>query len=341
MPTPFAVYDFHEAGGSTASDIMGNGPVLTAATPATAWSGPNAATEFDANPFNLPVPWSICVNAYMPVEPQGGGFYIYYVTASGVNTYCYGAGGNNTVSFYSAGTNAIDGAANSLKVGEQQLVWTCDGTTLKMYAGGALVGSGPGSQAWTFIQLAVTGAWPAGTLIRDVTFWKVTLSAAEVLALSAPPGTPVSAPLAGAGSLNALAAPRFSSPSPLAGAGSLDVSVLQRFSASVDFAADGNLVAGESENPSLVPDFAGMGALTLDIEQNCYLTPRFGGLGALRATAIDPNAKVPYYPNPPDTGRITHEWTPPHPVEGIDYVNDWVHQADGTVRMMTIRRLRP
>jgi Concanavalin A-like lectin/glucanases superfamily len=160
---------------------MGHGAVLTAQTPASAWSGPNAAGQFTASPFVLPAPWTVCVHSYVPTL---SGTYLYYVVANTNNIYCYGdVGAGNTLAFYSPGTGAINGPANSMATGEQTIAWSCDGSTVRIYAGGTQVASGPGTVDWPFFSVAVQGSWPAGALIRDVTVWQTALNAAQVAAL--------------------------------------------------------------------------------------------------------------------------------------------------------------
>jgi hypothetical protein len=181
VPSPFAYYDFHEAGGPSASDVLGHLPNLVATNPATAWSGPNAASEFSLSPLAAPLnpPWSICVNTALSVFT---GAFLYFYTA-GSNFYLDGYPSDKSMAIYD-GAHETRSAANVLVSGENRLVWTCDGSSEKLYANGVQVASGPYSAGiQTYLRVAEQSSWPAGNLIRDVSIWQVALTAAQVAAL--------------------------------------------------------------------------------------------------------------------------------------------------------------
>jgi len=186
VPSPYAYYDFHEASGSTAADIMGHMPVLTTNNPAAAWSGPNAIYDFHNSALNLVPPWTVCVNAY---TPDLSSTYLYFmVVNNSVFFYSANAGSNASIRIYT-GSVDITSPTNVMVAGqEQKIVWVCDGTTTKIYLNGTQAVSSPnivGNFANTLLQVAGQngGSWPASNLLRDLRIWQVALTAAQVAAL--------------------------------------------------------------------------------------------------------------------------------------------------------------
>lgn len=189
-PSPVSYFDWHEGSGNTTASQVG-GFVLTKAD-GPYWNntgGTNGAWQGPVGPSAVATNWTVAFDVTLN-SPTGGWAWIGHSLDTDSKPWFYidnnGSVGNGT---------AFTGA-NALVVGTRSLlVFTIDGSQIKAYVGGVLKGTFTAAAADSINMSNFIVAGGGAFTLFTARFWNVTLTAAQVSALSgAPPPPPPAVP---------------------------------------------------------------------------------------------------------------------------------------------------
>jgi len=195
VPAPTADFDFHEAGGTVATDVMGNYNWLTSA--GSSFDGPNAVNRFDGTGFTLGNNYTVVADIYLDLlaqPPTDGPFWLYPLYGGGIylhgNVRAEHAGPHFYLPSY-GDLAAPDGTWQ--EDNEYQVAYFCNATTgeFGIYNNGVLVASAvsslPPTSFFTDVRVCdsgFSGHGLTGNLLRRLRIWHEPLSAEQIAELT-------------------------------------------------------------------------------------------------------------------------------------------------------------
>lgn len=255
MPAPVSYFDFHEGSGTTTTSTVG-GYVLTAASSGAAgWitGGTQGTFNGPCGPSAGPLTsWTIVFETTMAAAGFGRNF---GRDLADDDPWFNFDGSRLPGPYPPGGVGTVPIPANQ----RSTVAYVFSPTDSKTYVDGVLSGTFGDTHTSTLQNIVINGSSGPNLTIHTLRLWNVALTAGEVAALSAPPGTAVAAPLSGAGALTAATTQRFPVSASLAGVGLLTggVTAAAQIPVTVSLAGAGTLTARAIQYvpPPVSPDF--------------------------------------------------------------------------------------